>query len=434
MKFSVWPNSEPSRVGDPRPGPPRRHRGLARPLVRRPLHAEHRQRGVQPRATCTSAGRCCRAIAAVTERVRLGSLVAPTSVHHPAVLANRAATIDHISNGRLVLGIGAGWQINEHHAYGIELEPPAHAGRPVRGGDPDRAQPVRRTSAPRSRARTTRSPTPRWTRSRCSRRCRSSSARRARACCASPRARRRMEHVGRTRVGRRRRRRSSSRRANASGATRHRCASAHKRWWSSPTMPTSVAKVRAGDDGGAHDRRLDRPDRRARSAGYADLGFDEFIVPDWAFARRSRHASRPARRALRRPHRRPRLSAIARFNPRLRQVFCGLADRKPDANGSWTVFQLSLDVPIGRGDARMETIVDRHAPPRPAGSCCARSSSSDARLTAFTPPIAATSFFFLVSPRPGDAVERARRSSACCAVRRGTCWRTGAPRHGRAAA
>jgi len=63
------------------------------------------------------------AVAAVTERVRLGSLVAPTSVHHPAVLANRATTIDHISNGRLVLGIGAGWQINEHHAYGIELEP-----------------------------------------------------------------------------------------------------------------------------------------------------------------------------------------------------------------------------------------------------------------------------------------------------------------------
>ena len=64
------------------------------------------------------------AIAAVTERVRVGSLVAPTSIHHPAVLANRAATIDHISNGRMVLGIGAGWQINEHKAYGIELEEP----------------------------------------------------------------------------------------------------------------------------------------------------------------------------------------------------------------------------------------------------------------------------------------------------------------------
>ena len=65
------------------------------------------------------------AIAAVTERIRLGSLVAPTSVHHPAVLANRATTIDHVSNGRMVLGIGAGWQINEHKAYGIELEEPA---------------------------------------------------------------------------------------------------------------------------------------------------------------------------------------------------------------------------------------------------------------------------------------------------------------------
>jgi alkanesulfonate monooxygenase SsuD/methylene tetrahydromethanopterin reductase-like flavin-dependent oxidoreductase (luciferase family) len=64
------------------------------------------------------------AIAAVTERVRVGSLVAPTSVHHPAVLANRAASIDHISNGRMVLGLGAGWQINEHLAYGIDLEPP----------------------------------------------------------------------------------------------------------------------------------------------------------------------------------------------------------------------------------------------------------------------------------------------------------------------
>jgi alkanesulfonate monooxygenase SsuD/methylene tetrahydromethanopterin reductase-like flavin-dependent oxidoreductase (luciferase family) len=63
------------------------------------------------------------AIAAATENIRLGPLVAPTSVHHPALLANRAVTIDHVSNGRFVLGLGAGWQINEHHAYGIELEP-----------------------------------------------------------------------------------------------------------------------------------------------------------------------------------------------------------------------------------------------------------------------------------------------------------------------
>ena len=64
------------------------------------------------------------ALAAVTERVRIGTLVSPTSVHHPALLAKRAATLDRLSGGRMVLGLGAGWQINEHHAYGIELEPP----------------------------------------------------------------------------------------------------------------------------------------------------------------------------------------------------------------------------------------------------------------------------------------------------------------------
>jgi probable F420-dependent oxidoreductase len=64
------------------------------------------------------------ALAAVTERVRIGTLVSPTSIHHPALLAKRAATIDQLSGGRFVLGLGAGWQLNEHHAYGIELEPP----------------------------------------------------------------------------------------------------------------------------------------------------------------------------------------------------------------------------------------------------------------------------------------------------------------------
>jgi probable F420-dependent oxidoreductase len=64
------------------------------------------------------------ALAAVTERVRIGTLVSPTSVHHPALLAKRASTLDRLSAGRMVLGLGAGWQVNEHRAYGIELEPP----------------------------------------------------------------------------------------------------------------------------------------------------------------------------------------------------------------------------------------------------------------------------------------------------------------------
>ena len=64
------------------------------------------------------------AITAITSRLRIGSLVSPTTVRHPAVLANTAATIDRLGHGRLILGIGAGWQINEHFAYGIDLLEP----------------------------------------------------------------------------------------------------------------------------------------------------------------------------------------------------------------------------------------------------------------------------------------------------------------------
>lgn len=63
-------------------------------------------------------------LAAVTQRVRLGSLVSPVTFHHPVVLAKRATTVDHISGGRAVLGLGAGWQVNEHAAIGVPLPPP----------------------------------------------------------------------------------------------------------------------------------------------------------------------------------------------------------------------------------------------------------------------------------------------------------------------
>lgn len=63
-------------------------------------------------------------LAATVPDLRLGSLVSPTTVHHPALLANRAATIDQMSGGRLVLGLGAGWQVNEHRAYGFDLYEP----------------------------------------------------------------------------------------------------------------------------------------------------------------------------------------------------------------------------------------------------------------------------------------------------------------------
>ncbi len=70
-------------------------------------------------ATAAMAG-----LAMATERVRLGSLVFGITYRHPAVLANWAKTVDHMSNGRLLLGVGAGWQINEHEQYGIELGRP----------------------------------------------------------------------------------------------------------------------------------------------------------------------------------------------------------------------------------------------------------------------------------------------------------------------
>ena len=58
-------------------------------------------------------------LGAALPRVRIGAMVTGNTYRHPAVLAKQAATVDHISGGRLVLGLGAGWQENEHRRYGI---------------------------------------------------------------------------------------------------------------------------------------------------------------------------------------------------------------------------------------------------------------------------------------------------------------------------
>jgi F420-dependent oxidoreductase-like protein len=63
------------------------------------------------------------ALAEATERIRVGCQVTGMIYRHPAVLANMAATTDIISNGRLELGIGAGWNEMETTAYGIPLPP-----------------------------------------------------------------------------------------------------------------------------------------------------------------------------------------------------------------------------------------------------------------------------------------------------------------------
>jgi F420-dependent oxidoreductase-like protein len=59
------------------------------------------------------------ALAAVTSRVRLGTLVSPATFRHPSVLAKSAVTVDQVSGGRAELGIGAGWLEAEHRAYGF---------------------------------------------------------------------------------------------------------------------------------------------------------------------------------------------------------------------------------------------------------------------------------------------------------------------------
>ena len=120
MKFSIWANSERSW---------NEVRNLATAVENQGWHgfwyADHYMPNTPDGEPIGGDMHECfsvlSALAATTSRLRLGSLVTPTTMNHPALIANRAATIDRISNGRFVLGMGAGWQINEHNAFGIEL-------------------------------------------------------------------------------------------------------------------------------------------------------------------------------------------------------------------------------------------------------------------------------------------------------------------------
>lgn len=60
-------------------------------------------------------------LAARTNRIRLGTLVSPATFRHPSEVAKSVVTVDHISNGRVELGLGAGWYEDEHRAYGFEF-------------------------------------------------------------------------------------------------------------------------------------------------------------------------------------------------------------------------------------------------------------------------------------------------------------------------
>ena len=65
------------------------------------------------------------AFGAITTKPKIGMLVSGNTYRHPAVLANMAATLDNITNGRAILGIGAAWNEHEHKMYGIDFDTPA---------------------------------------------------------------------------------------------------------------------------------------------------------------------------------------------------------------------------------------------------------------------------------------------------------------------
>jgi F420-dependent oxidoreductase-like protein len=74
-----------------------------------------------PSGMCHEAWTALAALAALTERIRLGVLVTGVTYRNPALLAKMAATVDHVSNGRLEFGIGAAWHDAEHRMFGYDF-------------------------------------------------------------------------------------------------------------------------------------------------------------------------------------------------------------------------------------------------------------------------------------------------------------------------
>ena len=72
-----------------------------------------------PDGPCLETSTLLAALAQETSRAKIGVLVYGNTHRHPSVLAKEIVTVDHVSNGRAILGIGAGWNEREHRAYGI---------------------------------------------------------------------------------------------------------------------------------------------------------------------------------------------------------------------------------------------------------------------------------------------------------------------------
>jgi alkanesulfonate monooxygenase SsuD/methylene tetrahydromethanopterin reductase-like flavin-dependent oxidoreductase (luciferase family) len=85
---------------------------------------DHFQQPSRPQGPYFEGWTLLAALAAQTTAIRIGVLVSSNTFRHPALLAKEAVTVDHISNGRLELGIGAGWYAPEHQAFGLDFPPP----------------------------------------------------------------------------------------------------------------------------------------------------------------------------------------------------------------------------------------------------------------------------------------------------------------------
>jgi F420-dependent oxidoreductase-like protein len=83
------------------------------------FRSDHYTAIIRPEGDAHDAWATLAGLAALTERIRLGTMVSPATFRHPSVLARMAATVDHISGGRVEVGMGSGWYEREHEAHGF---------------------------------------------------------------------------------------------------------------------------------------------------------------------------------------------------------------------------------------------------------------------------------------------------------------------------
>ena len=85
------------------------------------FRSDHYLSQTNPERAATDAWTLIGALAARTSKLRLGTLVSPVTFRHPAVVAKAAATADQISDGRIEVGMGAGWMAEEHERFGLDF-------------------------------------------------------------------------------------------------------------------------------------------------------------------------------------------------------------------------------------------------------------------------------------------------------------------------